>query len=255
MTGPAAARVLILGGTAEARALAATLVDAGLDVVSSLAGRVADPALPAGSVRIGGFGGSAGLANYVRVNGFAVTVDATHPFATTISANAVAACALAGVPLLRLARPGWVDHSDAPSWQWVDSYAQAAAVPGAGSRVFLTTGRTTLASFHVMTAAYVLVRLVEPINEPLPGQWRVIESRGPYSPESELALLSEHRIDLLITKDSGGPMTAPKLSAAAAVGARVVVVRRPTSGPGGPSEVSAVSEAAAWVLDAVAHGR
>ena len=248
-------RVLILGGTAEARALAAVLVDAGLDVVSSLAGRVADPALPAGTVRIGGFGGAAGLANYLRDGGCAVTIDATHPFAATISANAVRACAIADMPLLRLARPGWADHPDASSWQWVDSYAQAAAVPGPGSRVFLTTGRTTLPTFLPMTADDVLVRLVEPVTIPLPDHWRVIQSRGPYTQESERALLTEHRIDLLITKDSGGAMTAPKLTAAAAVGTCVVVVRRPSAGTGGPPEVSSVSDAAAWVLDFVTPGR
>ena len=120
-------RVLILGGTSEARALAAALVGQGLPVMSSLAGRVADPALPVGGVRIGGFGGAAGLAEYLQGNGFSMVVDATHPFAARMTGNAVAACQAVGVPLLRLARPGWDHHPDASQWHWVHSYDDAAA--------------------------------------------------------------------------------------------------------------------------------
>ncbi|MET0863097.1 MAG: precorrin-6A/cobalt-precorrin-6A reductase, partial [Nakamurella sp.] len=154
--------VLILGGTAEARMLAASLTGTGVMVTSSLAGRVADPALPVGEVRIGGFGGSAGLAEYLAAEHFSLVVDATHPFATKMSAAAVAACGPGAVPLLRLARPGWADHPDAGSWCWVDSYLEAAdAALDLGSRVFLTTGRTTLGHFARLGDTFVLVRLVE----------------------------------------------------------------------------------------------
>lgn len=240
--------VLILGGTSEARALAAALVDQGLDVTSSLAGRVADPALPAGAVRIGGFGGADGLADYLRANGFAMVVDATHPFAATMTGNAVAACAAAGVPLLRLARPGWGDHPDASSWHWVEHYDAAARVAAElGARVFLTTGRTTLAHFRPLASSFALVRLVDEPDTAFPAQWLAIRSRGPYTEAGERELLAEYGIDVLVTKDSGGDLTAPKLSAARAEGVPVVIVRRPPT-PAGLEQVSTVGEAVRWTV-------
>ena len=139
--------ILVLGGTAEARSLAAALVDRGVDVLSSLAGRVSNPALPVGPVRIGGFGGAGGLATFLRRHGVAAVVDATHPFAARISANAAVAAADTDTPLIRLVRPSWRDHPDAACWTWVESTpAVMAAAPGA-QRPFLTTGRQSLSEF------------------------------------------------------------------------------------------------------------
>jgi precorrin-6A/cobalt-precorrin-6A reductase len=133
-------RVLLLGGTGEARRLAAALVADGVDVVSSLAGATADPLLPAGEVRIGGFGGAAGLTAWLRAEGVTAVVDATHPFAAAITGNAVAAAAGAGVALLRLQRPGWT-AGPGDDWRWVGTLAEAAAAVSGFARVFLTTGR------------------------------------------------------------------------------------------------------------------
>jgi precorrin-6A/cobalt-precorrin-6A reductase len=245
--------ILILGGTAEARKLAASLIAAGLPVTSSLAGRVADPALPVGDVRIGGFGGAAGLAEYLRSGRVRLVVDATHPFSTTMSASAVTACAATQTPLLRLARPGWSNHPDAGSWRWVDSYAEAAgAAMDLGRRVFLTTGRTTLPHFIRLADMYVLVRLVESAADGLPAGWQTVLSRGPYTVDEELNLLSRHEIDVLVTKDSGGELTAAKLTAAALAGIPVVVVRRPpppAAQGGDVTEVSTVDAAQGWVLN------
>jgi precorrin-6A/cobalt-precorrin-6A reductase len=237
--------VLILGGTGEARSLAGALDQAGVPVVSSLAGRVRNPALPVGDVVIGGFGGPDGLADYLRTHRIRAVVDATHPFATGISASAATACGTAGVPLLRLARPGWADHPLAGTWDWVDGYP-AAADAARQRRVFLTTGRGTLSAFLGLAAPFVLVRLVEPATTGLPTGWSVLASRGPYTVAGEVALMREHRIEVLITKDSGGPLTEPKLVAADQVGVRVVIVRRPPAESGVPS-VDTVERAAAWV--------
>jgi precorrin-6A/cobalt-precorrin-6A reductase len=235
--------VLILGGTAEARALAAALVGSRVRVVSSLAGRVRNPALPAGEVRVGGFGGADGLAAWLAAHRVGVVVDATHPFAARMTANAVAACAATGVPLLVLRRPGWPPE---PDWILVDSLPAAAAVlPALGERVFLTTGRTGLAAFAGLDLD-VLVRCVDPPSGPLPRRARVVLDRGPFTVDGERALLREHRIDVLVTKDSGGALTAPKLAAARAEGVRVVVVRRPPL-PAGVEVVETVDAAAARV--------
>lgn len=237
--------VLVLSGTGEARALAAALMQAGTPVISSLAGRVRDPVLPVGDVRIGGFGGPAGLADYLRTHRIRAVVDATHPYATGISASAATACGAAGVPLLRLARPGWADHPLAGTWTWAGGYPAAAALL-VHRRVFLTTGRTTLHHFGHLTASFVLVRLVDPPAAPLPAGWSTITSRGPYTVAGEVALLREHRIEVLVTKDSGGALTEAKLLAADQIGVSVVVVRRPADPAGGPV-VRTVGEAAAWV--------
>jgi precorrin-6A/cobalt-precorrin-6A reductase len=237
-------RVLVLGGTGEARRLATALVGEGIDVVSSLAGRVADPVLPPGEVRVGGFGGVAGLAAWLREHPVSALVDATHPFAATITASAAEAAGLLDVPLLRLQRPGWTPQPG-DDWRWVDSLAgAAAAVAGFGS-VFLTTGRQGLAAFTGVSAR-CLVRSVDPPSPPLPERTTVVLARGPFTVEEETALMREHAVEVVVTKDSGGAMTAAKLAAARELGIPVVLVRRPPV-PRGVPVVATVDEALAWV--------
>jgi precorrin-6A/cobalt-precorrin-6A reductase len=213
--------VLILGGTGEARRLAAALPGR---VISSLAGRVSDPRLPPGEVRVGGFGGVDGLVEWLRANDVTAVVDATHPFAARITANAVAATAVVGVPLLVLRRPGWTEQPG-DDWRWVGSLAEAAAdLPG--ERVFLTTGRQDIGLFAHL-GHYFVARSVEPPEPPLPRRIHVVLDRGPFTVDSEIALLREHAVDVVVTKDSGGGMTAAKLVAARHLGLPVVIVRRP----------------------------
>jgi precorrin-6A/cobalt-precorrin-6A reductase len=237
-------RVLILGGTGEARRLATALVDAGIDVLSSLAGRVTDPLLPPGEVRVGGFGGAVGLAAWLQAHPVRAMVDATHPFATTMTASAVAAADVTGVPLLRLQRPGW-SAGPGDDWRWVDSLEEAAAAVAGFGSVFLTTGRKSLGAFAGLTAR-CLVRSVDPPEPPLPPRTTVVLARGPFTVEEELALLRTHAVEAVVTKDSGGAMTAAKLTAARVLGLPVVLVRRPPLPPGVPV-VGTVEEAAEWV--------
>lgn len=242
--------VLILGGTTEARRLAELLAgEAGVRVTSSLAGRVAAPRLPPGEVRVGGFGGVDGLADWLREHRVDALIDATHPFAGTISFNAAAAAALAHVPLLALRRPGWVAVAG-DDWHVVDSLGQAAGVlPALGERVFLTTGRMGLAAFSGAELAdlWFLVRSVDAPEPPCPARMEVLLDRGPFSLDGERELLRRHRIDVVVTKDSGGSATAPKLVAAREAGVPVVVVRRP-AGPGGVAVVDLPQAAVDWVL-------
>lgn len=248
---PAAGPVLILGGTAEARVLAAALHKDGRPVITSLAGRVRHPTLPAGEVLIGGFStqeadGIDGLAGYVTEQRIAAVVDATHPFATTISANAAAATQRTGTPLVRLERPGWRAHPDADRWTWVPSIEEAAHTRATAHRPFLTTGRQSLSTFLAWADTEVTVRVVDPPDVTLPARWRLIRSRGPYAYADERALMVGHRTDLLVTKDSGGSHTAAKLDAARDLGVRVVVIARPPA-RAGIAQVSTVAEVFAWL--------
>lgn len=253
--GPGPVHVLILGGTAEARRLAELLHGTpDLTVTSSLAGRVTAPRLPAGEVRVGGFGGAEGLLTWVRDHAADVIVDATHPFAGTIGFHAAEAAALAGIPLLALRRPGWTPV-EGDRWHEVDSSAEAAAsLPALGRRVFLTTGRTGLAAFAGLDGLWFLVRSVEAPEPPFPSAMEVLLDRGPFTLDGERELLRRHRVDVLVTKDSGGAATAPKLTAAREAGLPVVVVRRPPAPPDVPV-VPDPHDAVRWIRAHQARGR
>jgi precorrin-6A/cobalt-precorrin-6A reductase len=242
-------RVLVLGGTSEARALAAALErDPAVDVTSSLAGRVARPALPEGRTRVGGFGGAPGLARWLVQEGVSLLVDATHPFAARISDSAATASRSTGVPLLVLRRPEWSPGAG-DRWHHVDSLAAAAqALPSLGSRVFLTTGRQGLDAFAGLHDLWFLVRTIDPPAPPLPPAMQLLLDRGPYAEESERTLMRRHRVDVLVTKNSGGSATAPKLDAARSLGLPVVMVRRPPTPEGAP-----VLDSVEAVLDRVAR--
>ncbi|CAM5513408.1 Precorrin-6A reductase OS=Streptomyces fumanus OX=67302 GN=GCM10018772_38720 PE=4 SV=1 [Streptomyces fumanus] len=217
-------------------------------MTTSLAGRVTAPRRPPGEVREGGFGGAAGLAAWLAAHAVDVLVDATHPFAARISFHAARAAASARVPLLALRRPGWVpvegDH-----WHEAGSLDRAAELlPALGRRVFLTTGRTGLAAFAGRRDAWFLVRSVEPPDPPHPPHLEVLLDRGPFTLDGERALLRRHRIDVLVTKDSGGAATAPKLTAAREAGLPVIVVRRPPV-PDGVPTVPDPAAAVRWVRE------
>ncbi|AIJ15213.1 cobalt-precorrin-6A reductase [Streptomyces violaceoruber] len=247
--------VLILGGTTEARRLAELLAagqPAGPRVTTSLAGRVSAPRTPPGEVRVGGFGGAEGLAAWLREHAVGLLVDATHPFAGTITRNAAHAAATAGVPLLVLRRPGW-RPVEGDVWHEAGSLAEAAALlPALGRRVFLTTGRTGLAVFAPLADPWFLVRSVDAPEGPRPPRTEVLLDRGPFTLDGERELLRRHRIDVLVTKDSGGAATAPKLTAAREAGLPVVVVRRPPV-PEGVRVVAEPGQAARWVAEARAR--
>jgi precorrin-6A/cobalt-precorrin-6A reductase len=238
-------RVLLLGGTAEARALAKAL-HPNVDIVSSLAGRVPDPALPVGPVRIGGFGGVDGLRRWLEDERIDAVVDATHPFAATMTAHAAEACAELEIPHLVLARPAWAPGDAAV----VESDIKAADIVARQgySRVFLTTGRSGVNAFADSDAWFLIRAVTAPDAALLPRRHQLLLSRGPYHYDGEFALLREHRIDALVTKNSGGDMTRAKLDAAAALDVPVVMVARPQL-PAGVTAMGSVEEAAEWVAE------
>jgi len=236
--------ILVLGGTAEARALADALDQDGAAVTTSLAGRVSNPRLPRGQVRVGGFGGPQALAAWLRGHRIDAVVDATHPFAAQITQSAARACPAARVPLLRLERPGFRERAG-DRWRWVADLDQAAELVGVrDGRVLLTTGRQGLSAFARVDGAWFLVRCVEPPEPPLPPHHQLLLDRGPYTLAGELVLIDAHGIDLVVTKDSGGNMTQPKLDAARERGLPVIVVERPPRPD--VETVATVAQALSW---------
>lgn len=240
-------RVLVLGGTTEARRLADRLAaDDGVEVISSLAGRVSAPRMPAGTVRVGGFGGAPGLAAWLRERQVDVLIDATHPFAATITAHAAQAAADTHVPLIVLHRPPW-SRGRGDRWLTVRSVAEAAAAVGtAGTRALLATGRQEVAAFASVADVWFLIRCIDPPETPLPPHHELLLTRGPFELESELDLLRRHAIDVVVTKNSGGDAARAKLDAARLLGLPVVVVERPAL-PAGVACVPSVEAAVTWL--------
>jgi precorrin-6A/cobalt-precorrin-6A reductase len=242
-------RVLVLGGTAEARTLADALAaEPDVVVTTSLAGRTRDPRLPAGAVRTGGFGGVDGLG--AALTGIDLLVDATHPFAARMTEHAAAAAARTGTPLVVLRRPGWVE-GPGDDWRRVPTTGAAAAAVVGCARVFLAIGRQGVGEF-VHLDAWFLVRAIEP-PDVLPPRSELVLARGPFALDDERALLRRHRVDVVVAKDSGGA-TEAKLVAARELGVPVVLVDRPPL-PEGVRVVADVAAALAVVREQAAPRR
>ena len=222
-------KILILGGTTEASALANRLAGRrDVEVILSLAGRTAAPRPEPVPTRIGGFGGAEGLAQWLSANGVRAVIDATHPFAARISANAAAACRARAVPMLAIRRPAWARR---PGDDWIEVGSVAAGVSALGEapkRVFLTIGRQELSAFAAAPQHAYVVRTIEPVGDALPvPRLTELRARGPFGLEDETRLMREAGIEVLVTKNSGGAATYPKIEAARRLGLPVVIVQPP----------------------------
>jgi precorrin-6A/cobalt-precorrin-6A reductase len=238
--------VLILGGTRHARALAQRMVDDGVDAVTSLAGVTSSRRPLPGATRVGGFGGVDGLVDFLRENRVKALVNATHPFAGSMTAHAALAAAHLGLPLLRLQAPSWRALPESGEWTWVADHDEAAraaaAVPGT---VLLTVGRQPVPRYLAPLAERtVIARCIDAPDGPPPARWTVLRDRGPFTLESERTLLT--RVDAMVSKDSGGSGPDPKLVAARESGVAVVMISRP-SAPAYGEEVATPEQAAEWV--------
>ncbi|AMY01013.1 cobalt-precorrin-6A reductase [Mesorhizobium sp. M7A.F.Ca.CA.001.09.2.1] len=220
-------RILILGGTTEARQLAGKLA-ARASVTLSLAGRTESPVAQGVPVRSGGFGGADGLAAYLTETATDLLIDATHPYAAQISANAAQAARMAGVPILALRRPGW-EPVEGDRWTLVGTVGDAAQALGpAPRRVFLALGRQEVAAFEAAPQHHYLIRSVDPVEPKLAvPDAEYLLARGPFRDAEERALLERHRIDVVVSKNSGGEATFGKIASARALGIEVVMIRRP----------------------------
>jgi precorrin-6A/cobalt-precorrin-6A reductase len=244
-------RVLILGGTAEARMLAERLASrSDLEVTLSLAGRTVSPARQPVPVRRGGYGGAAGLADYLMSERIDALIDATHPYASVISANAAAAARDAKVPCVALWRRPWTAVAGD---RWIEVSDPAAAVHTLGQtprRVFVALGRQDLAPFSEAPQHHYLIRSVDPVDPPLPLPHVIyVTARGPFSEADDRALMTKQRIDVVVAKNSGGTATYSKIAAARALGIEVIMLRRPPE-PEAPA-VETVDDAVAWLAHAL----
>jgi precorrin-6A/cobalt-precorrin-6A reductase len=244
-------RVLILGGTTEASALARLVAgDASFDAILSLAGRTSAPRQQPIATRVGGFGGAEGLARFIADDRIEAVIDATHPYADRMSANAVAACRQAGVPLASLVRPAW-QAEPGDLWHTVATTEAAAAALGPAERtVLLTVGRQELHVFAAAPQHRYVARLIEPPQQAsLPPDLVLLRQRGPFDLAAERRLLRDARIDVMVSKNSGGGATYPKIEAARQLGLPVIMIARPDKPAG--HVVASPEEAVAWL----AHGR
>jgi precorrin-6A/cobalt-precorrin-6A reductase len=241
-------RILVLGGTTEARTLVRALATRGkLAVMLSLAGRTKEPAPQGVPVRTGGFGGAAGLTEYLRTEHVDVLVDATHPYAAQMSMHAAHAAKAAEIPLLALRRPPW-QCTVGDRWTEVEDVEGAVQALGDTSRrIFVALGRKQLAPFEAAPQHYYLIRSVDPLEAPLALRDAVyINQRGPFVESDERALLAQHAIDVVVARNSGGDAAHGKIAAARALGLPVIMLRRPAL-PSVAAAVPTVEEALAWL--------
>ncbi|WP_193186502.1 cobalt-precorrin-6A reductase [Nisaea sediminum] len=246
------ARLLVLGGTELANRFVAAVREAhpDLEIVLSLAGRTRDPKLPDCEIRTGGFGGADGLAAFLKSESITALVDATHPYAAQISANAAEAAKAALVPCQHLVRPEWV-AGPGDDWHVVESNDAAARHLESLSatrplRVFLSIGRQELAPYKTLGNCSFVVRSVEsPEEDDLPPGAALVLARGPLSEADEIAFLKDRHIDAIVSKNSGGTATYGKILAARALGLPVVMVRRPPLPVGTVSRT--VEDAVHWL--------
>ena len=240
--------VLLLAGTAEARAPAQCLADIpGLCLTASLAGVTSDPAPIAAETRRGGFGGAAGLAQYLTAHRIAAVIDATHPFAAQMATNAALACTATATPRLRLLRPPWQPVGD---WHSYPDLSSAAAALPSGANVLLTSGRKEITPFVARPDLTCLLRVIEPVAD-LPAHITQLTTRPPFTLDAEAALMRDHVITHLVSKNSGGPGRT-KLDAATRLGLPILVITRPVPPPG--PAVETVDAAVAWLRETVAIG-
>ncbi|MHA7774539.1 cobalt-precorrin-6A reductase [Roseibium sp. M-1] len=220
--------ILLLAGTAEARQLAGRLADAypHARLTASFAGVVSDLPDLGVPTRIGGFGGVDGLTTYLRQNSVSLVIDATHPFAAQMSRNAAAATTTLGLPLVRLERPGWKPQAG-DRWTSVASMDDAAALLPLGARAFLAIGRKEIGRFTGRTDIFGLARMIEAPEKPLPDHWQLILARPAHTVAEEVRLFEQHRITHVVTKNSGGTRSYPKIEAARKLGLAVIMVERP----------------------------
>ena len=219
-------RILILGGTSDARVLAAELIAAGYETVTSLAGVTEAPVMPAGELRRGGLGGEEGLYAYLEDGKFNALADATHSFAAQISRHGFNAAKRAGIPYLRLERESWVPVAG-DRWLGVPDIAGAVAALPSQSRALLTIGRKQIAPFLERGDIAWVARMIEKPLLELPPNWHLILARPPFGIEDERNLMANHRITHLVTKNAGGAQTEAKLMAARELGLPVIMIARP----------------------------
>ncbi len=239
-------KLLLLAGTAEARALAARLAALGrVEVVAALAGETRAPEAYPVPLRMGGFGGDEAFGKYLENNGLQAVLDVTHPFARIMPWRARVVSERLGLPCLKLLRPGWTPAAG-ERWRFAPDAAAVAEMVPDGARVLLATGRKSLAGFAALAAGrHLVVRVVDPPEGPFPfpqGEWVV--GRPPFSLSDEIALMRAHRIEALVAKNAGGPARA-KLDAARVLGLPVVLIDRPVPPPG--PRVETVEAALDWV--------
>ncbi|MFL4470421.1 cobalt-precorrin-6A reductase [Tateyamaria armeniaca] len=238
--------LLILGGTTEATALGAAVAAAGIAGTVSFAGRVARPKRQALPQRVGGFGGVEGLRDYLAAHDVTHVVDATHPFAAQMSSNAVAACAAESVPLIALTRAPWIEQAG-DDWTHVPDIASAvAALDRPAARIMLAVGRMHLDEFAPNPQHFYLLRLVDPPSSPPPfSDHYVLVSRGPFTSDDDRALMQEHAIDLVVSKNAGGIGAYAKIEAARALHLPVIMIDRPAIPE--RAESYSVTEVMAWL--------
>jgi precorrin-6A/cobalt-precorrin-6A reductase len=238
-------KVLILGGIRDSVILAEKAAQIpGIEVITSLAGRTENPIISA--TRVGGFGGALGLADYLHSHQIKALIDATHPFAAEISNNAAKAVQMVNIPRLMLVRPPW-EKIEGDTWIEVESNEKAAAIlPNLAKRVFLTIGRQELATFAHLQNIWFLMRAIDPPQAEIlipPGQ--LLLDRGPFTLTAERGLLLDYQIEAIVSKNSGGDATYPKIVAAREFGIPVVMVKRPPIPKG--EKVSEVETALLWL--------
>ena len=223
-------KILIIGGTQEGNKLANYFKEHNLEYIISYAGVVEEVYKKKFKKRVGGFGGKIGIFNFIKQNKITHVIDASHPFSQKISLNTYNVCKSYNIPIITYTRKPWFERKN-DNWIKVGDFNESADyLKGEAKNVFLAIGKKNLQVFKKYPQHCYLLRVInnQDINNLFPNQ-KCIAYNSKLNVEEEIKILKKYKIEVIVSKNSGGNLAYNKIIAARKLKIPVVIISRPKS--------------------------